>query len=343
VRGRLIALLLLAGSGAIGPISNASAAGPGPSSPTTGSVGIRLVAVPGTNPINPLASSYVVDMLAPGSELSRSVEIDNDTRASVDVSVYPAAASIVRGNFTFAPSTNGNELSSWTSVNHDVLRLAPGGEAFDTLTINVPGSASSGERYGVLWAQVSAPPADAGGITLVNRVGVRMYLSIGPGGAPAANFAISSLTAERSATGESVVARVHNSGQSTLDINGNLMLSHGPDGLRAGPIGAMLGAVLAPGVSEPVAVPLELGLPRGPWQADLELTSGSLQRSALATITFPLNSGPATPPKVSGFPTLILVALAMLALLAIAALVLLACRRRSVRFAAMQSATRTTP
>ena len=201
MRGRLIALLLFAGSGAIVPMSNASGAPPSRSSPTTGSVGIRLVAVPGTAPSNPLASSYVVDMLAPGTKLSRSVEIDNDTDASVDVSVYPAAASIVRGNFAFAASTNGNELSSWTSVNHDVLHLAPGGEAFDTLTINVPGSASSGARYGVLWAQVSAPPTDAGGITLVNRVGVRMYLSIGPGGAPAANFAISSLTAERSALG----------------------------------------------------------------------------------------------------------------------------------------------
>jgi hypothetical protein len=255
------------------------------------------------------------------------VEIDNDTAASVAVSVYPAAASIVRGNFAFAASTNGNELSTWTSVNHEMLHLAPGGEAFDTVTINVPGSASSGERYGVLWAQVSAPPTDAG-ITLVNRVGVRMYLSIGPGGAPAANFAISSLTAERSATGESVVAKVHNKGLGTLDISGDLMLSHGPDGLRAGPIVAKLGPVLAPGVSEPVSVPLKGGLPRGPWRADLELSSGAFRQSAVATIIFPLNRA-AIPPKVPGFPTLILVVLATLVLLVIAALVLLARRRRS--------------
>lgn len=108
------------------------------------------------------------------------------------------------------------------------------------------------------------------------------------------------------------------------------MLSHGPDGLRAGPIVAKLGAVLAPGVSEPVAVPLEAGLPRGPWRADLELSSGAFRQTAVATITFPLNRGSATLPKMPEFPTLILVVLAILAVLVITALVLLARRRHSV-------------
>jgi hypothetical protein len=184
-----------------------------------------------------------------------------------------------------------------------VLRLAPGGEALDTLTINVPGSASSGERYAVVWAAVSAPPAAAGGITLVNRVGVRMYLSIGPGGAPASNFTIGSLTAERSATGAAlVVANVHNNGQSTLDLSGSLTLSKGPGGLHTDPSTATLGTVLAPGVSEPVTVQLASELPRGPWRADLSLTSGLLQRSAVATITFPLNSRAAKAPKAAGVP-----------------------------------------
>ena len=84
------------------------------------------------------------------------------------------------GAVYFSASGRGsNELSRWTSVSQDVVRFARGSEAFDTVTINVPSDASSGERYAVLWAEVSAPPT--GGIALVNRVGVRMYLSIGPG------------------------------------------------------------------------------------------------------------------------------------------------------------------
>jgi len=332
VRGRLVVLLLLAGTGAIVPLSSAFASPANSAATTTGSVGIRLVAVPGASLKDPLANSYVVDAMAPGTRLTRSVEIDNDTSASVAVAVYPAAASIVRGNFAFASGNSANELSGWTSLSHDVLRLAPGGEALDTLTINVPGSASSGERYAVVWAAVSAPPAAAGGITLVNRVGVRMYLSIGPGGAPASNFTIGSLTAERSATGKAlVVANVHNSGQSTLDLSGSLTLSKGPGGLHTDPSTATLGTVLAPGVSEPVTVQLASELPRGPWRADLSLTSGLLQRSAVATITFPLNSRVAQAPKAAGFPTLILVVIALFALLAMTAVALLISRRRISR------------
>jgi hypothetical protein len=264
--------------------------------------------------------------------LIRRVEIDNDTKANVDVSVYPAAASVVRGSFVFAPGHGENELSSWASLSDAELHLAPGSEALDTITVTVPEDAPSGPQYGVLWAQVSERPAVAGGVTLVNRVGVRMYLSVGPGGAPTSNFTIGSLRAEHSATGEClVVSTVHNSGHATLDLSGDLTLSRGPDGLRAGPIAAALGAVLAPGVSEPVTVGLTSGLPRGPWQADLSLSSGSLQRSADATITFPIDVGAVNVSTTSRFPMPIVLIAALLFLILIAALALMTFRHRSRR------------
>src|SRR6202034_683296 len=133
------------------------------------------------------------------------------------------------------------------------LRLAPGSEAVDAITVTVPKDAPSGPQDGVLWAQVSAPSPGAGRVTLVSRVGVRMYLSVGAGGAPTSNFAVGSLRAGRSGAGEPlVVSTVHNSGHDTLDLSGDLTLSHGPDGLRAGPLPATLGTLLAPGGSEPV-------------------------------------------------------------------------------------------
>jgi hypothetical protein len=322
-------LLLLAGAGAIAPASRAFASLPNLSSTDSGSVGIRLVAVPGASTGDPLASSYVVDRLAPGTGITRSVEIDNDSHSTVDVSVYPAAASIVRGTFAFAPGHSANDLSSWTSVTREVLRLKPGTEAYDALTINVPSTASSGEQYAVLWAEVSARPGSTGGVTLVNRVGVRVYLSIGPSGAPTPSFAIGPITAERSAAGNPlVVGTVRNSGQSTLDISGNLTLSKGPGGLGAGPFVVKLGAVLAPGVSERMTVQLNKELPRGPWQADLGLTSGFIHRSAEAMITFPRNVGGAHAPVAAGFPSLIIVIIVLLVLLLITALALLVSGRR---------------
>jgi hypothetical protein len=313
MRHRLIALVLLAGI--VVPASSAFAAGQTTSG--AGSIGIRLVALPGRSP-GALARSYVVDQLAPGASVTRTVEIDNTTSAKADISVYPAGASIVSGNFSFAAGTSQDELSGWTSLSSGAVRLAPGTEATDTLTIKVPANASSGEHYAVLWAQLSSRPATAGGVAEVNRVGVRMYVSVGPGGALPSNFAIRSLGAERSSTGARlVVATVDNTGQSTLDISGTVALSRGPGGLRAGPFAATLGTVLAPHTSELVTAQIDSALPRGPWRADLALASGRIQRSAVATLTFPRN-----PVAKAGSHVRPLVVIVLLALLVLVGLVL---------------------
>jgi hypothetical protein len=125
-------------------------------------------------------------------------------------------------------------------------------------------------------------------VTEVNRVGIRLYVSVGPGGAPAANFTIESLTAQRSAQGQPlVVATVHNTGGRALDLSGSLGLSAGPGGLSAGPFPATLGVTLAIGDTEPVTIALDERLPAGPWRARVTLHSGLLERTGQATITFP--------------------------------------------------------
>jgi hypothetical protein len=296
VRLSLIVLALV--GGILFPASSAVAAAP---ARAVGGIGVRLVAMPGDSRVGPLARSYIVQQVAPGTSLRRRVVISNTTRSTVVVAVYPAAASLHRGAFMFGAGHSPNELTGWTSVSRAVLRLSPGTGMYETVTIHVPRNASSGERYGVIWAAVSAPAPAGGGVTVVNRVGVRMYLSIGPGGAPPSNFAIGPMTAERSATGESiVVATIRNSGKRTLDIRGTLTLSNGPGGLRAGPFPVTLGAALGPSGSEPATIRLDGRLPRGPWRAQLRLTSGSIQRSATATITFPRRAGAAHPSTSAG-------------------------------------------
>jgi hypothetical protein len=228
--------------------------------------------------------------MAPGTSVERSVAISNTTPTTAQVAVYAAGADISQGNFAFAAGATQDQLSSWTSVSRSAISVAPGADVLDQLRITVPSDASSGARYAVLWAAVSAPAPTAGGVLLVNRVGVRMYLSIGPGGTPAPNFAISALRAQRSPTGgRLVVAIVHNNGESPLSITGDLTLSHGPGGLRAGPFAAKLGQVLSPGSSEAVVVSIAKALPRGPWRVDLSLRSASVDRAAVTTLTFPRN------------------------------------------------------
>jgi hypothetical protein len=339
VRLSLIALGLVAGI--IVPASSAVAAAP---AKAVGGIGVRLVATTGDSRGGPLARSYIVERVAPGASLRRRVVISNTTRSTVLVAVYPAAASLRRGTFAFGAGRTPNELTAWTSVSRAVLRLAPGTAAYETVTIHVPRYASSGERYGVIWAAVSAPAPAGGGVTVVNRVGVRMYLSIGPGGAPPSNFAIGPLTAKRSATGQPiVVATVRNSGKRTLDIRGTLTLSRGPGGLRAGPFPVTLGAALGPSASEPATIRLDGRLPRGPWRAQLRLTSGPLQRTATTAITFPRRAVAAHPPAgaggSSGRRRVAEILLVLLALVALALWFTHSPNRRRMKRAAVRRST----
>ena len=284
MHGRLIVLSLLAGI--MIPASGALAA---PSQPTadSGSIGIRIVDVPPDSSRNdPLALSYIVNRLAPGKTIQRRIEVSNSTRSTVAVSVYPAAAGLRQGEFVFGPNHSKNELASWTSVSRDVVRLQPDTKASETVTIRVPKDAAAGEHYAVIWAEVST--SGSGGVKLANRVGIRMYLSVGAGGVPPSNFVIGPLLAKRSASGQSlVVARIHNTGTRTIAISGNLTLANGPGGVRAGPFAAKLVLPLTPGSTRAVTVRLDKQLPRGPWRVQLRLKTRLIQRVAVATLTFP--------------------------------------------------------
>jgi len=289
---RLVALALV---GAILPASAAIATAAARPVAAPGRFGIQLLSTAPEALANPLARAYIADGLAPGTGLARTVEISNTTGSSAAVSVYAAAASFDHSVFAFAPGRSQDELSRWTTVGEGVLQVPPRGTAFDSVTVRVPTQAAAGEEYAVLWAQMSTPAGSRGGVTLVNRVGVRMYVSIGRGGLPAAHFEIGSLSGQRSPSGRPLVlANVRNSGQRTLAIVGDLTLSDGPGGLRAGPFPVELGAALAPGDSEPLAMTLSSVVPRGPWRADLRLASGLLQETADATIRFPATRSSAT-------------------------------------------------
>jgi hypothetical protein len=116
-----------------------------------------------------------------------------------------------------------------------------------------------------------------------------------PGGAPAADFTIDSLTAGRSPDGLPVIsASVRNTGGRALDLHGSLLLSDGPGGVSAGPFPTQLGRTIAVGDVLPVSIVLDDRLPAGPWTASVTLESGLTKRTAEATLTFP-DSGEAAP------------------------------------------------
>ncbi len=278
-----------------------------------GGIGVRLLDAPAATADDPRARLYIVDHLAPGTVIERRIEVSNTTDAPVSIRMYAAGASIDGGRFVGAVGDAPNELSTWNAVGPDTLDLGAGANASVTVTITVPSDAAPGERYAVVWAEVRAAAAGLVGVEQVNRVGIRQYLSVGPGGPPAADFTIDSLTASRSADGAPlVVATAHNTGGRALDMAGELELLDGPGGLRAGPFAASLGSSLAIGESGDVVIPLEAEVPDGPWDATITLRSGLIVRTAQATLTFP-SSGSTSPVPVTpddhGWPSLGMVGL----------------------------------
>jgi hypothetical protein len=266
----------------------AGAAAATPRAASAGGIGIRLLDAPANAGNDPRARLYIVDHLAPGTVIHRRVEVSNTAASTMHVFLYPAAATIEKGSFLGAGGHIANDVSSWTSVDPRLSDVPAGGSVTATVTIDVPNDAPPGEQYAVVWAEVRSAPIADGGIIMASRVGVRIYLSVGPGGAPAANFTIDSLTAERSPNGRPLVlATVRNTGGRALDMNGTLKLLAGPGGLSAGPFPATLGTSLAIGDTEAVTIELDEGIPAGPWDARITLRSGLLERSARATITFP--------------------------------------------------------
>lgn len=315
------------------PLSEAGV-GSSPAGSPASMIGIRLVDAPTQRRDDPRAQLYVVDHIAPGSTIRRRVEVSNMASTRHQISLYPAAAKPRDGTFTVADGRTGNELTSWVSLDQTTVDLAAGARHLVTMTIMVPSTASSGERYGVVWAELASPSPDGSGVTVVNRVGIRIYLSVGPGGEPASDFRIESLTATRTVEGQPIVtAQVRNTGERALDLSGQLQLTDGPGSLAAGPFPIELGTTLAIGAVGPIVVRLDKGLPDGPWRAHLELQSGSTQRVADATLLFAsVGSAQAvTPERPTRGPALTVLALAMLVGLALAGIPLTLRNRRRRR------------
>ncbi|MEU5906356.1 hypothetical protein [Micromonospora sp. NPDC047527] len=237
---------------------------------------------------DPRALRYIVDHLPPGTTIKRQLLIANRTGETRRIDVYPAAATLEGSAFRFGEGRATNELTSWITLDHPTVEVQPWGETRVQATITVPPPASRGERYGVLWASTASAPRTGGEITQVHRVGVRMYLDIGPGGEPASDFSIGELRPARSPEGEpSVTVQVANTGGRALDLTGTVTLSDGPAGSRAGPFPVGQGVTLAPGGSGQVVARLPAELPNGPWKMEVNLESGLVKRSVTAQIQFP--------------------------------------------------------
>ncbi len=325
----IIGLTVVAAAAAMGAGTSASQPAtpsrPGASQPgRSGEIGIRLLQVPVSERNDPRARLYIIDHVAPGQVIHRKFQVANVGGAAAAVQLYAASASIKGGSFSFSSGRTQNDMTTWVRISPPAVNLAAGKRATLTATIAVPGDAPPGEQYGVIWAQVGG--TGSGNIKLVTRVGIRIYLSVGPGNAPAANFTIGQPVASRTADGRPMLrVAVHNTGGRALDVRGSLQLTGGPAGLQAGPFPEAAIITLAPGQSYHLTFAMSPQLPNGPWQALITLQSGLVIRTERATVNFRAGVSAA-----AGFPTLPVAGGVAVAFLVAAAGIIVVRSRRSV-------------
>ncbi len=249
---------------------------------------MQLLDTPRATARDPLARLYIVDHLHPGGVIHRLIEVSNTTRSMMPIVLYPAAATLDKGSFVGAAGRTANNPSSWTRVAPRGAEIPAGGRLVARVTISVPRDAPAGQQYAVVWAETRSTPLADRGITEISRVGIRVYLSVGAGGAPPPKFVVQHLAARRGPDGRPVVtATVRNTGGIALNVYGALRLTNGPGASRAGPFAAKLGSTLPIGDAEPIKIILDKHLPAGPWTAILALHSGLLTARVRATISFP--------------------------------------------------------
>lgn len=290
-----------------------------------GGVSIRLLP-DSTTSSDPRSQAYITDSVVPGRTLTRTVQISNSETSRQVIALSAGAASIQHGAFVGAAAGQSNELTSWTSLNRTSVTLAPTATTDVTVTITVPSTAAPGERYGVIWAAVTSPPAPGSQVRTINRVGIRMYLDVAGNGQPAPAFAIHGIHASTGNNATAISVDVANTGGRALDLTGTLRLTSSSN-LTAGPFATQQALTLAPGTSGSVHIRTSAPLPQGTWRGTVSITGGSIVHTdtTLVTVTPPKR----TPARGISAQAIILIVLA--ALLVIAILTALAVIRRRRR------------
>ena len=290
--------------------------------PAPGGIGVRLMDIPVDAVDDPRARSYIVDRVPPGTTLERRIEVQNNSDEPQSIRIYPGAARIEDGTFTGEEDPSENELTTWISVEHEQLELAAGESAEVPITIDVPEDAPEAEQYAAVWAEVRGEAAEGSNVIQASRVGIRIYLSVGPGNGKPADFEIGALTAGRDAAGRpQIIAEVTNTGGRAVDVTGELDLREGPGGLSAGPFALERATTIAPEGTGNVTFTMDPELPDGPWNTQLRLESGTVEHEAAAELTFPdAGEEPAVVPADESGTPWVLIAAAIVVFLILAAI-----------------------
>jgi hypothetical protein len=262
--------------------------------------------------------SYVVRTVAPGTGFDDRLEARNLTDGPLDLVVEPVDAAVTPDG-SFAPGTTTTAEGGWLRVTPDRVRVPARGSVRVALRVDVPADAAPGDHIAAVVVRKADAP-NGSGVQLVNRVGVRVYLTVTPPAAPGPKRAFE-LRALRWTGDRNFEADVANVGDLLVEPLGTLTIARG-DFTTTVDV-PVLGTV-PPRAVTPLPVRTTGKLEPGTYEARLRLrlVQGGGEQEQRVTFTVP--GTPAREEEDDGLPLLPL----LLAVGALALVVGYALRRR---------------
>ncbi|MDX1659026.1 MAG: hypothetical protein R3343_09420 [Nitriliruptorales bacterium] len=170
-------------------------------------------------------SSYLIHDVSPGDVLEDRVEVVNLTNAPIQLLVESVDATL-NADGAFAPAGPGTrrEAGAWIELERNSLEIAPLGAESVGVTITVPSTAPAGDHVAAIVVQREDPDLQ-GNVRVVNRVGVRVYLTVGGGGPLSRDFSIAGFRWAGTPTDLQFEVEIVNTGQLLVEPAGTIEVS----------------------------------------------------------------------------------------------------------------------
>ena len=291
----------------------------------------------------PRDRSYVVRTVRPGQELTDRLEAVNLTDRPLELAIAAVDATILADG-SFAPGTKAEADGRWLAVSPTRVRVPARGTSPVELRLRIPADASPGDHVAAVVAQRAdgATTSGGGNVRLVQRVGVRTYLTVErpPGQPPARRaFELRDLRWVGAPAARTFEVDVANTGELLVEPLGTLTIARG--GLSAATDVPVLGTVPV-GESRTLRLSAPDPLEPGTYEATVRLrdVNGGAEQQRAASFTVGADTGPPPVAAVDGndgngssrpWWAAGLALLALLALLAVAAAAVAGLRHRRRR------------
>ena len=135
------------------------------------------------NPEDPRTENWFVYTLNPGESREDALLVQNNTDETVNLLLYPADSTpSTDGGFALEQSMEPrDEVGKWVKLSEEEINLGPREQKIVPFVITIPADPKPdvGEHTGgILIQKVELPAENEGGLRLLTRVGVRIYVTI---------------------------------------------------------------------------------------------------------------------------------------------------------------------